>query len=180
MNIVMYTLIVFIVICIILIWIINTYNKYQSYIIRMNEAEAEIDTILRKRFDLLNKSIGIIEENTKENSVLEIINKLRSKKLSNFDLDRQLYDAINEYTRYKEKYDELKNNTDFLKIDIGLNETEAEIVALRKYYNDIITDYNKLAKTFPSNIVGIICKYKKKTYFDGKNMDDEITNDFKL
>ncbi len=180
MNIVMYTLIVFIVICIILIWIINTYNKYQSYIIRMNEAEAEIDTILRKRFDLLNKSIGIIEENTKEKSVLEIINKLRSKKLSNFDLDRQLYDAINEYTRYKEKYDELKNNTDFLKIDIGLNETEAEIVALRKYYNDIITDYNKLAKTFPSNIVGIICKYKKKTYFDGKNMDDEITNDFKL
>ena len=105
MNIVMYTLIVFIVICIILIWIINTYNKYQSYIIRMNEAEAEIDTILRKRFDLLNKSIGIIEENTKEKSVLEIINKLRSKKLSNFDLDRQLYDAINEYTRYKEKYD---------------------------------------------------------------------------
>ena len=180
MNIVMYALIVFIVICIILIWIINTYNKFQAYIIRINELEASIDTTLRKRFDLLNKSIGIIEENTKEKNVLEIIGKLRSKKLSNFDLDRQLYEAINEYTRYKEKYDELKNNTDFLKIDIELNETEAEIVALRKYYNDIITDYNKLAKTFPSNLVGLICKYKKKTYFDGKNMDDNITNDFKL
>ena len=180
MNIVMYALIVFIVICIILIWIINTYNKFQAYIIRINESEAYIDTTLRKRFDLLNKSIGIIEENTKEKNVLEIIGKLRSKKLSNFDLDRQLYEAINEYTRYKEKYDELKNNTDFLKIDIELNETEAEIVALRKYYNDIITDYNKLAKTFPSNLVGLICKYKKKTYFDGKNMDDNITNDFKL
>lgn len=180
MNIVMYALIVFIVICIILIWIINTYNKFQAYIIRINESEASIDTTLRKRFDLLNKSIGIIEENTKEKNVLEIIGKLRSKKLSNFDLDRQLYEAINEYTRYKEKYDELKNNTDFLKIDIELNETEAEIVALRKYYNDIITDYNKLAKTFPSNLVGLICKYKKKTYFDGKNMDDNITNDFKL
>ena len=180
MNIIMYSLIVFIVICIILIWIINTYNKFQAYIIRINESEASIDTTLRKRFDLLNKSIGIIEENTKEKNVLEIIGKLRSKKLSNFDLDRQLYEAINEYTRYKEKYDELKNNTDFLKIDIELNETEAEIVALRKYYNDIITDYNKLAKTFPSNLVGLICKYKKKTYFDGKNMDDNITNDFKL
>lgn len=180
MNIIMYTLIVFIVICIILIWIINTYNKYQSYIIRLNEAEAEIDTILRKRFDLLNKSIIIIEENTEEKNVLEIIPKLRSKKISNFELDRQLYDAINEYTRYKEKYDELKNNTDFIKIDLNINETEAEIVALRKYYNDIITDYNKIAKTFPSNLIGIICKYKKKTYFDGKNMDDDITNDFKL
>lgn len=180
MNIVIYSLIIFIIICIILIWIINTYNKYQAYIIRINEAEASIDTTLRKRFDLLNKSINIIETNTKEKNVLEIIGKLRSKKISNFDLDRQLYEAINEYTKYKEKYNDLKNNTDFLKIDIELNETESEIVALRKYYNDIITDYNKIAKTFPTNLVGIIFKYKKKTYFDGKNMDDDITNDFKL
>lgn len=180
MNILIYSLIIFIIICIILIWIINTYNKYQAYIIRINEAEASIDTTLRKRFDLLNKSIGIIETNTNEKNVLEIISKLRSKKLSNFDLDRKLYEAINEYSKYKEKYDELKNNTDFLKIDIGINESESEIIAFRKYYNDIITDYNKLAKTFPSNIIGIIYKYNKKTYYDGKNMDDEITNDFKL
>ncbi len=180
MNIVMYGLMIFIIICLILIWIISIYNRFQSLIIRINEAEANIDTTLRKRFDLLNKSIGIIEENTKEKNVLEIVNKLRSKKLSNFDLDRKLYDAINEYQRYKEKYIELKNSTDFLKIDVELNETEAEIVALRKYYNDIITDYNKLAKTFPSNLVALMCKYKKKTYFDGKNMDDKITNDFKL
>ena len=180
MNIVIYGLMIFIIICLILIWAISVYNRFQSLKIRTNEAEANIDTVLRKRFDILNKSIGIIEENTKEENVLEIINKLRSKKLSNFDLDRKLYDAINEYQRYKEKYTELKNNTDFLKIDVELNETEAEIVALRKYYNDIITDYNKLAKSFPSNIIALICKYKKKTYFDGKNMDDEITKDFKL
>lgn len=180
MNIVIYSLVVFIMICIILIWIINTYNKFQAFIIRINEAEASIDTVLRKRFDLLNKSIGIIETVTDEENVLEIIGKLRSKKLSNFDLDRSLYDAINEYSVYKEKYNDLKNNTDFLKIDIDLNSSEAEIVALRKYYNDIITDYNKLAKTFPSLLVALVFKYRKKTYFDGKNMDDNITNDFKL
>lgn len=180
MNIVVYSLIVLIVVCIILIWIINTYNKFQSYIIRINECEANIDTVLRKRFDLLNKSIGLIETDTKEENVLEIVRKLRSKKLSNFELDRYLYDAINEYSVYKEKCESLRNNTDFLKIDIELNESEAEIVALRKYYNDIITDYNKLAKTFPSIVIGFLFKYKKKTYFDGKNMDDEIINDFKL
>ena len=180
MDILIYSLIVFIIVCLVFIWIISNYNKFQAFIIRINESEASIDTTLRKRFDLLNKSIGIIEENTKEENVLEIIGKIRSKKLSNFDLDRQLYDAINEYTRYKEKHANLKNNTDFLKIDIELNETESEIVALRKYYNDIITDYNKLAKSFPSNLVRIMCKYKKKPYFDGKNMDDDITNDFKL
>ena len=180
MDMVMYSLILLIIICIILIWVINTYNKFQAFIIRVNECEANIDTVLRKRFDLLNKSIGIIETKTEEKDVLGVISKLRSRKISNFELDRYLYDAINEYTIYKERYDSLKNDTDFLKIDIELNASEAEIVALRKYYNDIITDYNKLARTFPSLLIGLIFKYKKKPYFDGKNMDDDITNDFKL
>ena len=50
----------------------------------------------------------------------------------------------------------------------------------RKYYNDIITDYNKLVKRFPSNLVAKLSHYKTKTYFDGKNMEDEDTKDFKL
>ena len=56
MNIVIYSLVVFIVVCIVFIWIIGTYNKFQSFVIRINECEASIDTVLRKRFDLLNKS----------------------------------------------------------------------------------------------------------------------------
>lgn len=180
MDILMYSLVILIIVCIILIWIISTYNRFQTYIIRINEAEANIDTVLRRRFDLLNKSICIIETDTKEENVLEKVKKLRSKKLSNFELDRYLYDAINEYSIFKEKYSDLKNNTEFMKIDLDLDESEADIVALRKYYNDIITDYNKLAKSFPSIIIGFLFKYKKKTYFDGKNMDDEIINDFKL
>ena len=174
-------LIAFIVICLLLICYIYIYNIYQTYIIRINEAEAFIDTTLRKRFDLLNKSISIIKANTKQKTeVLEIISKLRSKKLSNFDLDRQLYDAINEFNHYKETIPELKNNESFLKIELSLFESESEIVAARKYYNDIITDYNKLVRTFPSSIVAKVSKYPLKNYFDGKDMNDDIINDFKL
>lgn len=181
MDIIMYGLLVTIVVCILLIWYINTYNRYQSYIIRINEAEASIDSTLRKRFDLLNKSISIIKANADvKEEILEIIIKLRSRKLTNFELDRLLYEAINEFNHYRETYEELKNSESFLKIDIGLNESEAEIVASRKYYNDIITDYNKLVRSFPSNFVAQMCKYKNKLYFDGKNMNDDITNDFKL
>lgn len=181
MHVVMTVLLIFIGICLLLIWYINVYNRYQEYIIRINEAEANIDSVLRKRFDLLNKSIGIIKANTKiKGEVLEVIVELRSKKLSNFELDRLLYEALNEFHTYAEKYEELKQSEAFMKIELGLNESEAEIIALRKYYNDIITDYNKLTKIFPSNIVGIINKYKTKTYFDGKNMEDDIINDFKL
>lgn len=175
-------LILIIIVCLLLIWYISTYNHYQDYIIRINEAETNIDSILRKRFDLLNKSIGVIKANCDvEGEILEIIVKLRSRKLTNFELDRQLYDAINEFNHYRETYyDDLKKSDSFMKIEIALNESEAEIVAARKYYNDIITDYNKLITKFPSNIVGKICKYEYKPYFDGKDMTDDIVNDFKL
>jgi len=175
-----YILIIVIAICLLLIWYINTYNNYQNYIIRINESEAFIDTTLRKRFDLLNKSIELIKANTKETEVLNIINELKTMKISNFDLDRKLYDAINEFDKYKENNEELKNNESFIKIELGLFESESEIVAARKYYNDIITDYNKLVKKFPTNIVAKISGYKTKTYFDGKNMEDDEINDFKL
>ena len=170
-----------IVICLILICYVHIYNVFQTYIIRINEAEAFIDTTLRKRFDLLNKSIGIIKTNTdSKEEILGIIAKLRSQKLSNFELDRKLYDAINEFNNYKESIEELKNNEAFLKIELGLFESESEIVAARKYYNDIITDYNKLVRSLPSMIVAKISKYNLKNYFDGKDMNDEIINDFKL
>lgn len=176
-------LFILIIVCLILIVCANIYNNFQKYIIRINEAEANIDSTLRKRFDLLNKSINIIKGNCKldeEQQVLESIGKLRSKKLSNFELDRGLYDVINEFNVYKQNYSQLQTCEDFIKIEVALNESEAEIIAFRKYYNDIITDYNKMARSFPSIVVAKIFGYKIKTYYDGKNMEDDITNDFKL
>ncbi len=181
MELIEFILIACVAVCILLIWYITIFNNYQNYIIRINEAEAFIDTTLRKRFDLLNKSIEIIKAVTKtKKEVLSELTNLKSVKLSNFDLDRKLYEIINEFNGIKENNEELKNNESFLKIDLGIIESEAEIVAARKYYNDIITDYNKLVRTFPSNVVAKICGYKTKTYFDGKNMEDEDINDFKL
>ena len=183
MDILSNTLLIIIIICLILIVCTNIYNNFQKYIIRINEAETNIDSTLRKRFDLLNKSINIIKANCnleEEEIVLGDIDKLRSKKLSNFELDRSLYDVINDFNKYKESYQELQNCEAFIKIDVAINESEAEITAFRKYYNDIITDYNKLARCFPSVIIAKMLGYKIKTYYDGKNMEDEITNDFKL
>lgn len=172
-------LLLIITISVCLVVFVTTYNHFQDYIIRINEAEESIDAVLRKRFDLLNKSIGIIKANTKEEDVLGMVKELKSKKITNFELDRKLYDAINEFNEYKEKYEKLKTNEAYLKIDINLFESESEIVALRKYYNDIITDYNKMVKNLPSNLVALIKGYKTKAYFDGNEIDTQGT-DFNL
>lgn len=170
-----------VLVCLVAIWAAATYNSFQAYIIRINEAETNIDSVLRKRFDLLNKSIEIIKENTEtDDDVLAQIEKLKSRKLSNFELDRKLYDALKEFNKYKERFADLKSNDAFVKIDVEINESEAEIVAFRRYYNDIITDYNKMVKSFPSNLVALIFNFKSKLYFDGKDMSDDDIHDFKL
>ena len=126
------------VVALLLVWFTLTYNKYQILIVKTNEAEANIDAILRKRFDLLNKSINIIKANTDtDKEILEFIVKLRSKKISNFDLDRQLYDALNEFNYYKEVYPKLNSIDAFSKISIALDESEYEISALRKYFRGL-------------------------------------------
>ena len=104
-----YIMIIIIILSLIGICFAVLYNKFQTYIIRMNEAEANIDSTLRKRFDLLNKSINIIKTTAKiEENIMENIENLRSQKLSNFDFDRKLYDLINEFNKYKELYPDLK------------------------------------------------------------------------
>lgn len=168
-------LLILITLSIILVVFITTFNLFQDYTIRINEAEESIDATLRKRFDLLNKSIGIIKANCKEDKVLEDIVQIKSKKLSNFELDRRLYNSINEFNNYKEKYPKLAESESYLKIELGLIESESEIVSLRKYYNDIITDYNKMVKSVPSNIIALLMHCKVKSYFDGNNVDEENT-----
>ena len=163
-----------IVFSMLLIIIISIYNHFQDYIIRINEADVNIDAALRKRFDFLNKSMGIIKKHANtEEEILQILEKIRSKKLTNFEFDRYLYDAINEFHALKEKYPKLQEKKEFIKTEINIIESESEIVGLRKYYNDIVTDYNKMVKKFPSNIVAIVNRYKTKDYFDGNNVDKE-------
>lgn len=175
MNTIITILSILIVVCVILIVLVATYNHFQDYIIRINEADVNIDAVLRKRFDLLKKASGIIKANSNiepDEVILEMIDKIRSRKLTNFELDRSLYEAINEFHILKEKYPELQSSEEFIKIEINLMESESEIVGLRRYYNDIVTDYNKLVKTCPSNIIAVLKNYKAKDYFDGNNIDN--------
>lgn len=182
MDILMLVLIVLIIIiCIIFITYTNIYNKFQDYIIRINEVESSIDTSLRNKYDLLSKSVSIIKSKDEElkNEAFEEIVKLRSRKISNFDLERKLIKAQQELLNYRSKND----NEDSPKIDDIIKEIEEindKIEIEINYYNKNITEYNKLTCEFPYHIVALLNKYQEKLYFDKKNMSDDDFNDFKL
>lgn len=161
-------------------------DNFRENVIRLNEAEASIDSVLNKRFDLLKKAEEIIhkEVNKDKNDeekieVMHTIAEIRSKNLSKFDFDNSLYSAIDEFEKYIEDYSELKKINELVKIEVNLIESESEIVALRKYYNDISKEYNKLVKSFPASIVAFFKKYKIKEYFKEREAKKDLLEELK-
>ena len=174
-----------IVICVLVGLYTYFFNKFQDYIIRINEVEANVDSILRSKYDTINKCVSIIKGNDKINSKLdknmfEEIVKLRSRKISNFDLDRKLVEANNQFITIKEKYEEINDNDEIIKYSNELAELDDKLEIHVNYYNKNIAEYNKLIKLFHTNIIDRLCKYEEKLFFDRKNMSDEDYKDFKL
>lgn len=167
----------FIIIGVITVFVVITLDNFKGYIIRINEAEANIESTLNKRFDLLNKSIDIIRNITeKEGDILDTIVNIRSQKLDNFELDKQLYKAIEQFHEYATESAVVKENDEYNKIEINLIESEAEIIALKKYYNDIVIEYNSIVTKFPSLIVAKIKKYHTKQEFEFEDHSELINS----
>lgn len=168
-------------IIILLIIYVHLYNKLTESILRIDEAESRIDNNLRDKYDLLNRSIALMRTKIElePNSFSDII-KLRSRKISNFDLDRVLVKSYDEFLNIYTENPKVKENNELYKVARQLEVINDELNTLRNYYNSNITNYNKLIRKFPTNIVAQTKKYKERPFFDLKNMKDEDYEDFKL
>lgn len=163
------------------IYYIYLFNKINESIIRIEEAESRIDTNLRDKFDLLNRSVTLFKskiELSPEN--FKDLIKLRTKKISNFELDRELVKIHNEFIAIYENNPSLRENDEIYKASRQLEIIDEELVTLRNYYNANIVNYNGMIKKFPTNIIANIKKYKEKLFYDLKDMKDDNYEDFKL
>ena len=95
-------------------------------------------------------------------------------------LDRVLAKSYNEFLSIYEDNSKLRESDEIFKVSRQLEIINDELLTLRNYYNANITNYNKMIKKFPTNIVASIKKYKEKPFYDLKDMTDEDYEDFKL
>ena len=174
-------LVIIVIICALAIFYTTIYNKFQDYIIRINEVESIIDNLLRNKYDLINRAIPIVKSSIdKGGEVFGDVVKLRSRKIGNFELYRILKKASIELEGLKNTYPEIDKSEEIKKIIKEIKDIDAKVDNSTDYYNDNIATYNTLIKKFPSNIVAMLCKYKEKLFFDRKDMSDEDYEDFKL
>ncbi len=174
-----FILVLIIIVGIIAIAYVITYNNLVNYKIKIEKAEGIIDENLRQKYDLIVKmNIAIKKVVTKKDYLKDYID-LKDKRISNYELDRKLTEAMNIILEVKNDYNELDNkefNNELKEINI-INET---LTSCKTYYNKNTTELNQIIRKFPSNIVAKIHRYKIKPFFDGKNMQDAVIDDFKL
>lgn len=154
------------------------YNKLQKYVIRIKEAESEIDETLRKRYDLLSSMESLINSNTdlKQDNFKDF----ETDKMSTFDVDRKLSKIKEIFKMIVSDYPDKLDNEAFRNLLIEIKIIEEKSDAAKAYYNKYTTSLNMLIKKFPSNLVATMSHIEERSYFDNKNMNDKDILDFKL
>lgn len=169
------------VIALLLMLYVHYYNDLQYLKTKIEQSEAIIDEVLRKRYDLVIRTSDIIKVNLKEKKdyFKEYI-ALREQKLSNFEMDRKMKEASNIILNLKNDYPELQKNDGMKEIVKELNRTTEKLSAAISYYNRYTSELNEMIRKFPSNAIAKIHHFKIKTFFDRKDMNDDDVLDFKL
>lgn len=157
------------------------YNKMQYLRTKIEYSESIIDETLRKRYDLLVKADNIVKSTLQDGKeYFKEYLHLKDKKITNFDMERKLKEAFNILSKFKDDYIELGNNKELKEIFSFIKESDEKITAITNYYNKNINELNRYIRKFPSNTVAKFHQFKISAFFDGKDMTDDIYDDFKL
>lgn len=174
-------LLIVIAVSILAIIYINSYNDLQYLKTKIEQAESVIDESLRNKYDLLVKANSIIKKELKtKKEYLKGLTSLKDKKISNFDFDRTLVEYHNTINDLINDHEKLSKNKDLNNILYDIKSEDEKLVSGKNYYNKNTTESNQLIRKFPSLVIAKLLHYKVRPYFDGKDMQDEDIEDFKL
>ena len=173
-------LVILIIACLIGIYYAISFNTLNDLKTKIHEAEVIIDEALRTKYDTLMRVSNHIRAHMDNNkNYFREYEKLKDANISNFDMDRKLNEG---YTLILKMIDDLKlNNNEEINQELEqIKRLDEKLTAAKNYYNKNTSEENAIVRKFPTNIIAKIHGFKVKLFFDGKDMDDEIIDDFKM
>ncbi len=181
MEIIYIILIIIFLIAILGMFYVHYYNDLQYLKTKIEQAEGIIDETLRSRYDLVVRTSDVVKTHLKEKKdyFKEYIS-LNDAQIGNFEMDRKLKEAFNIIMNLRNDYPELQANENMKEIIQGLKLKNEKLSASIAYYNRYTNELNEMIRSFPSNVIAKIHKFKIKPFFDGKDMNDDDVLDFKL
>lgn len=169
--------IIFLIVLVVLfLFVVGIYNNLVSLKMRVKNAFAQIDTQLKRRFDLIPNLVETVKGYAKhESETLEKVIAARNSFSSASSVEDKaaansnLTNSLKSIFALSESYPELKANQNFLNLQVELTSTEDKISFARQFYNDTVQKYNTQIMTFPNNIFAGMFKFTEEKFFETKN-----------
>ena len=176
------TIIILVVAGAVVLWAIFAYNHFVALIQRANEAWADIDVQLKRRYDLIPNLVetvkgyaaherGTFEEVTAARAAatqvhVDPANITPEQIQAMAAAEGALTNSLGKLLAVAENYPDLKASTNFVELQRELTDTENKIQAARRFYNGNVRDLAIALQSFPSNVIGNIFKFKEREYFE--------------
>lgn len=171
-------IIVGVIVLLLIIWIVATYNGLISLRNRKDDQWSQIDVQLKRRADLIPNLVETVKGYAKhEKGTLEDVVKARNNFVTastpeeEMKASGEITQALSRLFALSENYPDLKANQNFVSLQNDLKETEDKISIARQFYNDTVLAYNNKVEMVPSNIVAGLFGFKKAAFFEIEEAD---------
>ena len=175
MNIVL--LVVLILIVVVVVGGILIYNGLVQRRLRIDEAFAQIEVQLKRRWDLIPNLVNAVKGYMGfEQSVLQNVTQARANAVAagaqgpaaQAAAENALTGTLRSLFAVVENYPELKANQNVLQLQEQLTTTENQIGFARQHYNATVLDYNTSIATFPNVLIAGPFGFSKREFFDAE------------
>lgn len=172
------------IIAIVVLWLVVAYNGFVRIRNRAQEAWADIDVQLKRRYDLIPNLVETVKGYaTHEKEAFENVTRARAAALGAEQggnpaeiakAENMLTSALKSVFAVAEAYPDLKANQNFLELQRELSDTENKIQAARRFYNTNVRDMNTAIQTFPNNIIAGAFGFGDMDFFE---LEEEAAKD---
>ena len=165
------------IIAVVIIGGILIYNGLVQRRLRIDEAFAQIEVQLKRRWDLIPNLVNAVKGYMGfEQSVLENVTQARANAVTagaqgpaaQAAAENALTSTLRSLFATVENYPELKANQNVLELQEQLTTTENQIGFARQHYNATVLDYNTAIATFPSVLIAGPFGFTKREFFDAE------------
>ncbi|TAH36800.1 MAG: LemA family protein [Planctomycetota bacterium] len=155
-------------------WCIAMYNSLVAVRQHVDEAWSNVQTELKRRYDLIPNLVNTVKGYAKhERELLEKLVLLRERAAANTGPpsaqardESELQRVLGQLMVRMEAYPELKASSNFLELQKELGNTEDRIQAALRFYNGNVRENNTKIQQFPGNVVAGLFQFGPKEFFD--------------
>lgn len=161
------------IVVLVLLWGVVAYNRFVAQRQGIRDAYANIDTELRRRYDLIPNLVESVKGYAShERATFENVTAARTAAMQaqgpveQAQAENMLTDALRRLFAVAEAYPELRASENFQALQAELATTEDRIQVTRRVYNANVRDYNERVQSVPSNVIASMFGFSEESFFE--------------